>query len=265
MPRSYTPKVGDTVKLGLAEDYAGLVPEHREIVSRCIRGKEECRSSIAAKFLTPEEGETITSRLYQELSDFEKSHDVPGLWAYFKVLKLARSVRGATPVAELVHIHRAVNAPEPPWQGWVEVSKIEPPLGWEPVYSIYAKDAAQAEKITTDWFKRGIRVFVNVNMSSRNCEAHAFAPVPADDSPPATPGWQYGSSALEEVMPQLCPHVFKVYWTEELDVSSLPVDAKERRAHISKLKAEGWECEYNRRWHEWMCTRDHLIYQPKEE
>jgi len=217
MARFYVPKVGDKVKLRLPEHYSELVqPSLRRIGM-------ELGASVRERHITQEQADELKERL---LADRAKL-DVPTLWAWFEV-------REAGPEScRLRHILRAVNAPDPAWEGEVPTVQISPPLGWSPTYTIYCKNAEQASRVLQSWFEQGIHVWTSHDLSC----AGRMAYTPAKEEKPHPPHWQFGDGPVETVPPELCESVFSIIWIEEW-MPDLPQEKKARRRKIAELRKE---------------------------
>ena len=262
MKRQYVPRMGARVKLRLPEHYDELVQPSLPRIGH------ELRASVQCEHITQEQADALKEQL---LADRAKV-DVPGLWSWFEVLEAGPEK------CRLRHIQRAVNAPDPAWEGEVPTQQVEPPLGWRPTYDIVCRDREQAEKVVRDWFKRGIHVWTNHDLGSYNVGGKAFTPVKeladlACDEPlspelaadrPISPHWQYTGVPTETVPAALCASVFRVLVLEQWE-PELPEAKAARKAAVEKLRREpGVTVEYHRRLGCWLAQREKLIYQPEE-
>jgi hypothetical protein len=259
--RNYIPKVGEKVKLSLLDHYQQLDAEARDCMQRYSRSIVECASSVEAKLLTEDEARRIKEKLLGDFLARCKAADVPGLWAWFKVLE------AGSEKCKLEHIHRAVDAPGPAWSGEVPTSWVAPPISWKPVYDIVCSDRLQAEKVVNDWLKRGIHVWCNHDMSSCNAGGAAFTPFGAggrSEADPASPNWRYTGSPTESVPAELCPSVFRVLISEQRELD-LPIVKKVREKEVAELRKEpGVTVDYDKRSRTWFWQKETLVHQPKE-
>lgn len=139
----------------------------------------------------------------------------------------------------------------------IPVGMIATPIGWKEVYTITASSKEKAEKCLS-WFARGICVWTNHDMSSRNCGGHAFTP--ADNGEQAG-DWRYAGKPTETVPAAECAQRFIVGYTEKYPTDNCKLDKKEKLALI----AEGWTCIYHNTggWYPgWEIYRDVIIYTP---
>jgi hypothetical protein len=252
MARLFIPKVGSRVKLRSWDDYANL-DGPRDWHARFRESSKERRAAIEKGLITLSQSEAIEDELEKQHAEYLRTHDTPGTWAWFDVLE----ARPET--CRLRHTSRAVNAPDPAWEGWVPTEQVQAPLGWEPVYTIFCKDKAQAEKVVAEWFGRGISVWTNHDMSSATCGSHSFMPA---DGPLASPSWRHTGEPTEVVPPALCPSVFIVKVLEQWE-PRLPEDKKERATALAELR-ETATVEYSKQHQMWWAERETLIYQPEE-
>lgn len=261
MERIYIPKPGTKVKLKSWDDYRHIDPviiSHDQSVMRTI---EEVSASRRAGLLTEVQSKELEEKTIAELradhAEYEKTHDLPGMWAWFDVVEAGAST------CRLRHTSRAVNAPDPAWEGEVETAKIEPPLGWKPVYEIVCKDKEQADKVITSWFALGIHVWSSHDLSSGG--RVSFTPFGAgvDGFKPQSPHWQYTAEPTESIPASLCREVFIVKVFEEWE-PKLPETEKLRKAELKRLRKEGVRVEYIKGEHMWVASRETTIYQLEE-
>jgi len=93
---------------------------------------------------------------------------------------------------------------------------IDPPIGWEPRYTIYCKPE-QAQTIVRDWFARGIVVRQSHDMSGSMPKA--FQPM-TDGILPGSPHWQYPEYP-DVIMPEDCARLFRVVSVEKEEITSV--------------------------------------------
>lgn len=217
MLRVYIPKVGDRVKLRLPEHYFELVQPSPGRVAR------ELQAALRLGEVTQEQAHRLGEKLQAERTKL----DVPGLWSWFKVLSAGPET------CRLRHILRAASAPDPAWEGEVKTADIQLPLGWQPTYTIYCKDAEQASRVLQDWFTRGIHVWTSHDLS---CAGRmAYTPVSGEQA--RSPHWQFSNEPVETIPPELCEQVFNIIWIEEW-MPDLPQEKKARRRKIAELRKQ---------------------------
>lgn len=257
MKRIFIPKVGSKVKLKLWDHYQMLDQQTIEHCQLVQRTHNEVACALRMGELTEEQAKELEAKVVAELraqyAEYCKAHDVPTMWAWFEVL--AASER----TCRLRHTSRAVNAPDPAWEGDVPTEQIDPPLGWQPTYEILCKDQAQADKIVNEWFARGINVWTNHDMSSAGCGGKAFTPADSEGSA----GWRYTGEPTETIAPEDCAKIFTVKIYEEWE-PSIPENKVDRKAEIERLRKSGVTVEYLKRHRMWLATRETLVYQPME-
>lgn len=262
MARIFIPKVGSKVKLQKWEDYRHIdqaLVDHDQLVQR-THNEVSCalRMGELTEAQAKELEEKVVADLRQQHAEYEKAHDLPGMWAWFEVLAANAKV------CRLRHTSRAANAPDPAWEGDVPTEQVEAPLGWKPVYEIVCKDKEQADKVVSDWFKRGIHVWTSADLSSAG--RMSFTPLDAAGATadsPASPHWQFTKEPTESIPPELCPQLFMVKVFEEWE-PKLSESKKERTAELKKLRESGVEVEYIKGEHMWVAMRETLVYQPEE-
>ena len=146
---------------------------------------------------------------------------------------------------------------------------IQPPLGWEPVYTITAKDKAMAERVVNEWFKRGIVVWQSHDLGSSMGKAFT----PGAIAEPNSPHWKYTANPLEIIPAEDCPRVFNVEYEEE-GKFNLPsfykADEqkeydKKRKAEVVRLRKEGWTVKYCRHTYCWDIYRAVKLFTAREE
>ena len=171
----------------------------------------------------PKVGDKVKLRLWEHYIrlDEERARSqarLPDAWSWFDVLEVSPEI------CRLRHTSRALNAPDPAWEGDVPTEQVAAPLGWKPVYEIVCKDKEQADKVVSEWFKRGIHVWTNHNMSSSQCGGKAFTP--AENGSGGSPHWQYTGNPIETIPAELCPMLFTVKWLEEWEPKLPPTEEK---------------------------------------
>lgn len=269
--RKFIPKVGSKVKLHKWEHYRHIdqaLIDHDQLVQRT---HSEISAALRLGELTEAQAKELEEKTIAELrrqhAEYEKTHDLPCMWAWFEVLVAQEPGSNITPaLIKLRHIARAVNAPDPAWEGWVDIDWIEVPLGWKPVYEIICKDKEQADKVVNEWFTAGVHVWQSQDLS---CAGRlSFTPFGAaqtkpDGSDPVSPHWQYGKEPLESVEAGLCSIVFKVTWLEEWE-PQLPDGKVARKKALDALRdSQDIELEYIKAERFWLARREHIVYQPR--
>lgn len=260
--RIFVPKIGSKVKLQKWEHYRHIdqaLIEHDQLVQRAYN---EVSAALRMGELTEAQAkeleEKVVADLRQQHAEYEKAHDLPGMWAWFEVLAANAKV------CRLRHTSRAVNAPDPPWEDDVPTEQIDAPIGWQPVYKIYCKDRAEADKVVNEWFRRGVHVWASHDLS---CAGRmSFTPFGAGggtETEPASPHWQYTKEPIESIPPELCPQLFVVKVHEEWE-PQLPEGKKEKAAAVLAMRETGVTLEYIKGEHMWLASRETLVHQPKE-
>ena len=147
---------------------------------------------------------------------------------------------------------------------------IQPPLGWEPVYTITAKGKVMAERVVNDWFQRGIIVWQSHDLGSSRGKSFTSVSV---EHPPQSPHWQYTGNPLEIIPAEDCSRVFNVEYEEE-GKFNLPsfykADEqkeydKKRKAEVVRLRKEGWTVKYCRHTYCWDIYRVVKLFTAREE
>jgi len=259
--RKFIPKVGSKVKLHKWEHYRLIDQALIDHDQRVQRAYNEISAALRVGELTEAQAKELEEKTVAELrrqhAEYEKTHDLPCMWAWFEVLAATEQT------CRLRHIARAVNAPDPAWEGDVSTEQVEAPLGWKPVYEIICKDKEQADKVVSEWFKRGIHVWTSADLSS--CGRKSFTPfgaAGATQDEPASPHWQFTKEPTESIPPELCPQLFVVKVLEEWE-PKLPEAKKEKAAAVKALRESGVEVEYIKGEHMWVASRETLVYQPE--
>jgi hypothetical protein len=271
MKRIYIPKVGEKVKLRLPEHYFELDAGAQEFRARQQKIYDECRASLQRGLITEAQHDEVRKKasdeVHAEYAEYRRTHDVPDLWAWFEVLEIKQTSLLQRPEERpdywirLKHVCRAVNAPEPAWVGEVRSDWIEPPLGWKPTYEMLCKDRKQADKVVSDWFKRGIVVWSNHDLGSSGCGGSAFTPADLGTDSVASPHWRFTGVPTEVIAAEDCPKVFTIKVYEEWE-PSLPEGRKARDEEIRRLRESGVEVQYHKRHKMWLASRETLVYQP---
>jgi hypothetical protein len=291
MTRIFIPKIGSKVKLQEWEHYNQLDEEIRDWRARFQKTADECRASVDKGLISSEQSKAIYDEVYAQYCEYCKTRDVPSRWAWFEVLEVKvapepepSNMRQAQMLFDLAlgegrakvdassypagyvklrHTSRAVNAPDPAWEGWVPLEQIDAPLGWKPVYEIVCKDKEQADKVVNEWFKLGIHVWTSADLSSAGRKSFTpFGAAGATQDSPASPHWQYMKEPTESIPPELCPQLFVVKVFEEWE-PKLPESRKEKAAAVKALRESGVEVEYIKGEHMWVAMRETLVYQPE--
>jgi hypothetical protein len=269
--RSYVPKVGSKVKLHKWEHYRLIDQALIDHDQRVQRAYNEISAALRVGELTEVQAKELEEKTVAELrrqhAEYEKTHDLPCMWAWFEVLVAQEPGSSITPaLIKLRHIARAVNAPDPAWEGWVDIEWIEVPLGWKPVYEIVCKDKEQADKVVSEWFKTGVHVWQSRDLGGAG---HlAFTPFGAaqakpDGSDPASPHWQYGKEPLESVEADLCPTLFVVSWIEEWE-PPLPEGKAARKKALDALRSDpDVRLEYIKAERFWLARREHVVHRSR--
>jgi hypothetical protein len=223
---------------------------------------------------TPKVGDTVKMKAfwqYTELPNDVDGNPSPGVWAHL-VVKAIVSSAGMTWVSVEEHEESRPLDREgkPLWRCKIALNTIQPPLGWESVYTITAKDKAMAERVVNEWFKRGIVVWQSHDLGSSM--GKAFTPVTEGDKP-NSPHWQYTGNPVEIISAEDCPRIFSVEYEEE-GKFNLPsfykADEqkeydKKRKAEVVRLRKEGWTVTYNRHTFCWDIYRVVKLFTAKED
>jgi hypothetical protein len=260
--RRYIPKIGATVKLQKWEHYRLIdqaLVEHDQLVQRT---HNEVSCALRMDELTEAQAKELEEKIVAELraqhAEYCKTHDLPSMWAWFIVLVASEKT------CRIQHTSRAVSAPDPPWEGDVPTKQIDPPLGWKPVYEIVCKDKKQADKVVSEWFKRGIHVWTSADLSSGGRKSFTpFGAAGATQDEPASPHWQFTKEPTESIPPELCPQLFMVKVFEEWE-PKLPEGNKEKAMVVETLRKSGVEVQYIKSERMWIASRETTIYQPRE-
>jgi hypothetical protein len=222
---------------------------------------------------TPKVGDTVKLKAFWNYSDLPNDVDgnpPPGVWSHL-VVKAIVLYAGVTWVSVEEHEETRPldRGGKPLWAHTIALNTIQPPLGWEPVYTITAKDKAMAERVVNDWFKRGIVVWQSHDLGSSM--GKAFTPVSVEH-PPQSPQWRYTANPLEIIPAEDCPRVFNVEYEEE-GKFNLPTHYKfdeqeydkKRKAKVVRLRKEGWTVTYNRHTYCWDIYRVVKLFTAREE
>jgi len=261
MIRAFIPKVGSKVKLRSWENYRqidqSLISHDRQVQ----RVYNEISAALRLGELTEAQAKELEEKTIAELrrqhAEYEKTHDLPCVWAWFEV------IAAGSGTCRLRHIARAVNAPDPVWEGEVLTEQVEPPLGWKPVYEIICKDKEQADKVVSEWFKRGIHVWTSADLSCAGRKSFTpFGAAGAAQDSPASPHWQYTAKPTESIPPELCSTHFVVKVYEEWE-PELPSGKKEKAAAVEALRKSGVDLQYIKGERMWVASREMTIYQPE--
>lgn len=269
MKRIFIPRVGAKVKLQKWEHYRQLDPVligHDQLVQRAYN---ETSAALRTGDLTEAQAKELEEKIVSELRaqhvEYCKTHDMPTMWAWFEVLVSSEPNAVITPaLVKLRHVSRAAGAPDPAWEGWVDITWIQPPLGWEPTYTIFCKSKDEADRVVERWFRRGIHVWVSHDLSSGGRQA--FTPFGAGDATedtPASPHWQFTTEPTESVQPEDCPFIFNVKVLESWE-PTLPEGKKEKAGALAALRAEpGVTVTYDKGERFYWATRETVVYAVK--
>lgn len=185
------------------------------------------------------------------------------LWAWLKVLE-------TTPITAKVEI---LNGNKPTGETRVVLMQaIQPPLGWEPVYTITCKDIEQAKTVHEDWFKRGIHVWASHDLSSAG--RMAYTPVVVENMQPVvmqdqSPHWQYTGNPVETIKPADCEKCFRIEVLHEWEPELPPTSQRTARDKaVKEIRAQpGVTLDFIRVEGNYtmpLCQRVESAYEPKE-
>jgi hypothetical protein len=153
--------------------------------------------TLSNRIYTPEVGKLVKMRTFENYTS-RGIHP----WAWLKVFDV-------TPALVSFRIMNGPN--ETDHFSTCLLSDIQPPLGWESTYTIYAKPE-QAETIVNDWFARGIAVRQSHDMGGSM--PTAFQPM--DNS--ASPHWQF-TEVTDAIPAADCRKVFRVVSVIEEEIT----------------------------------------------
>jgi len=115
---------------------------------------------------------------------------------------------------------------------------IDPPIGWEPRYTIYCKPS-ETDKVLS-WFARGIAKRQSHDLGN----AGAMIWQPMDNCDAAH--WQF-PEVSDMIRPEDCPRLIRVIKveTEDMGSDSLSAMGRSKRAKLFKQwESEGWSVRY---------------------
>lgn len=193
----------------------------------------------------PTVGNTVKLRLWSDYT----SRNIH-VWAHCKVLAIYtepyRTLSGTVDLQVMNGMQETdqiVNVP---------LAAIQPPIGWQPAYTIYCKPE-ETDKVM-GWFPRGIRVKVDHAMD--RLAGNAYMPADVDGAPT----WGYYDADV--IPPDECPKVFSIvaYVHEEF---RMPKDAWERKQYRKSAKLAGWTIEsrnYGAHGYAWFRSKEVTVY-----
>lgn len=220
---------------------------------------------------TPKVGDTVKLKAFWNYSDLPNDVDgnpPPNTWSHLVVV--CDDGAGHIHVTEHEESRPLDRQGKPLWAHTIALNTIQPPLGWESVYTITAKCKGMAEHVVNDWFQRGIVVWQSHDLGSNM--GKSFTPVSVEH-PPQSPQWQYTANPLEIIPAEDCPRVFNVEYEEEgkfnlpsfYKADEQKEYGKKHKAEVARLRKEGWTVKYCRHTYCWDIYRVVKLFTAREE
>jgi hypothetical protein len=152
-------------------------------------------SSVLRQYI-PQVGAHVKLRRF----DLYTTHQLP-TWSWLKVIAIVgymvrlELLNGNEPTGHIQHVPHV---------------DIDPPIGWEPRYTIYCKPD-QIDKVLL-WFSRGIAVWQSHDLNP-NYMPKSFTPLDAEGGP----GWQF-PERTDAIAPEDCAKLIRVVRIDEEEI-----------------------------------------------